>query len=69
MDSYTFPLSVASLSAIGLSILAYFVRHGLHSQCLVPGIGSVDLDIHVAPNEVPKHDIESNVSHNPDNKT
>ena len=46
MESITFPLSVAGVSGLALLILGYIVRKGLHSQCTIPGVGSVDIDIH-----------------------
>ena len=48
MESTAFPLSVASVSVLGLSVLAYLVRRGLHSECMIPGVGSVDLDVRLA---------------------
>jgi len=48
METTAFPLSVASVSVLGLSVLAYLVRRGLHSECMIPGVGSVDLDVRLA---------------------
>jgi hypothetical protein len=54
METTAFPLSVASVSVLGLSVLAYLVRRGLHSECMIPGVGSVDLDVRLDPH--PKTD-------------
>jgi hypothetical protein len=60
MESTAFPLSVASVSVLGLSVLAYLVRRGLHSECMIPGVGSVDLDVRLDPHPKPEshHDAD-----------
>jgi hypothetical protein len=59
METTAFPLSVASVSVLGLSVLAYLVRRGLHSQCMIPGVGSVDLDVRLAKTDEKNHQTAS----------
>jgi len=59
METTAFPLSVASVSVLGLSVLAYLVRRGLHSECMIPGVGSVDLDVRLAKPDEKNHQTAS----------
>ena len=66
MESISFPLSIAGVSGIGLMILGYIVRKGMHSQCTIPGIGSVDIDIHTTDQTSSSSSVTPSHSHDPE---